>query len=405
MSIFRCAACGSPNVVMDTQKEGYDYVKGAIGTAILGAGGALAGVNGKKTQVFKCPDCGLTLNHSMPFEIQTLIDMGVMMPSARNSLYLKGQQIPWESFTRQYKNIEKNPEPAVAMEPAPVTPAAPDTSAQEDIPDNEEIEKFKIIRKVAEIIYSRECREWSKTCMNQREKQKKEQEALEQEEKSRLERNITDKRDASISEAKQKFSRYYAEKQAAETKLGSLGFFQFSAKNEAKSKIEQLNSLIAIEERHILEAQQTYEKDIASISSKIWEVSNNIKSQVESKYTLPTRPEKPRVIMLYERNGVKKSEKDVGKEFILQEAYRYIEKNGRTKLEDLVKNCPVMFGFSERFVRDLLNDSVNVSRDLVSYSQDVYRINYFPAAMHTDYDSYTEEEEQIYKEYLASQKK
>ena len=77
MALYRCSACGSPNVVIDTQKEGYDYVKGAIGTVLLGVGGAVAGIDGKTKQVFKCPDCGLTLNESMAFEIKTLIDIGV----------------------------------------------------------------------------------------------------------------------------------------------------------------------------------------------------------------------------------------------------------------------------------------------------------------------------------------
>ena len=46
MALYRCAACGSPNVVTDTQIGGlkYDYLKGAVGTAILGAGGAAAGL-------------------------------------------------------------------------------------------------------------------------------------------------------------------------------------------------------------------------------------------------------------------------------------------------------------------------------------------------------------------------
>ena len=45
VALYRCAACGSPNVVTDIQKEGYDYVKGAIGTVVLGAGGAVAGLD------------------------------------------------------------------------------------------------------------------------------------------------------------------------------------------------------------------------------------------------------------------------------------------------------------------------------------------------------------------------
>ena len=108
MSLYRCAACGSPNVVTDTQKEGYNYVKGAIGTVVLGAGGAVAGINGKTKQVYKCPDCGLTLNEPMSFEIKTLIDIGVASESAREKLEINGNKIEWESLISKYKNIENH---------------------------------------------------------------------------------------------------------------------------------------------------------------------------------------------------------------------------------------------------------------------------------------------------------
>ena len=87
MALHRCAACGSPNVVTDTQNDGvkYNYVKGAVGTVLLGAGGAAAGIQSDNKQVFKCPDCGLTLNEPMAFEIKTLIDMGVMSAEARKN--------------------------------------------------------------------------------------------------------------------------------------------------------------------------------------------------------------------------------------------------------------------------------------------------------------------------------
>lgn len=106
MAVYRCAACGSPNVVTDTQKEGYDYVKGAIGTAILGTGGAVAGINGKTKQVYKCPDCGLTMNTPMPNEVKTLIDIGVMDVDARKRLKLRGVPIEWDFLLTKYRNIE-----------------------------------------------------------------------------------------------------------------------------------------------------------------------------------------------------------------------------------------------------------------------------------------------------------
>ncbi len=107
MTLYRCAACGSPNVVTDTQREGYNYVKGAIGTVVLGVGGAVAGIDGKEKQVFKCPDCGLTLSYSMHIELKTLIDIGVDSLNARENLVMDGMLVPWDALTKNYKNIEK----------------------------------------------------------------------------------------------------------------------------------------------------------------------------------------------------------------------------------------------------------------------------------------------------------
>lgn len=105
MALYRCAACGSPNVVTDTQIGGlkYDYLKGAVGTAILGAGGAAAGIKNQQQQVFKCPDCGMTLSYAMPEEIKQVIDLGVMSLNARAHLKLRGSPIEWEYLTSKLK--------------------------------------------------------------------------------------------------------------------------------------------------------------------------------------------------------------------------------------------------------------------------------------------------------------
>lgn len=115
MGRFRCAACGSPNVVTDTQKEGYDYVKGAIGTVILGAGGAVAGLDGKEKTVYKCPDCGTTLSYCMPEHLKTIIDMGVASEETRAHLKLNGVPVDWTSLTHQYRNIGDS-QPSVASQ-------------------------------------------------------------------------------------------------------------------------------------------------------------------------------------------------------------------------------------------------------------------------------------------------
>ena len=107
MALYRCAACGSPNVVTDTQAEGveYNYLKGAVGTVVLGAGGAAAGIGSKQQRVFKCPDCGLTLTYSMPQEMKNLIDLGVDNLDARENLSIDGAKVYWEFLQKCYKNI------------------------------------------------------------------------------------------------------------------------------------------------------------------------------------------------------------------------------------------------------------------------------------------------------------
>ena len=108
MGLYRCAACGSPNVVTDTQTGGikYDFVKGAIGTIALGAGGAAAGIKNQQQRVFKCPDCGVTLTYPMPEEIKQAIDLGVMSPAARKQTFVGNSLFTWEYLTQTYKNIE-----------------------------------------------------------------------------------------------------------------------------------------------------------------------------------------------------------------------------------------------------------------------------------------------------------
>lgn len=108
MGLYRCAACGSPNVVTDTQANGlkYNYLKGSIGTVVLGAGGAAAGVNSQQQTVYKCPDCGITLTYPMDLELAKLIDFGVRYPDLRTQLSYQGTPLLWDAFILQkFKNV------------------------------------------------------------------------------------------------------------------------------------------------------------------------------------------------------------------------------------------------------------------------------------------------------------
>ena len=112
MVAHRCAACGSPNVVIDTQAGGvsYNYKKGIVGTVVLGAGGAAAGIESKTQNVFKCQDCGITLTYEMPEKLRNAIDICLVNENARIclDLYVNGiGQLSWGSLKRQYKNIEE----------------------------------------------------------------------------------------------------------------------------------------------------------------------------------------------------------------------------------------------------------------------------------------------------------
>ena len=108
MGIYRCAACGSPNVMTDTQANGvnYNYLKGAVGTVLLGVGGAAAGIASQQQTVYKCPDCGMVLTYPMSAALADLIDIGIMNPKARTRLKFKGVDIPWDLIEKTYKNID-----------------------------------------------------------------------------------------------------------------------------------------------------------------------------------------------------------------------------------------------------------------------------------------------------------
>lgn len=109
MAQYRCAACGSKNVVTDTETGGvkYNYVKGAVSTVVLGVGGAAAGIENKTQQVYKCASCGLSLTYAMPEGLKAAIDLGVEDVEARNNLNFNGIPVDWDYLTTKYPNIER----------------------------------------------------------------------------------------------------------------------------------------------------------------------------------------------------------------------------------------------------------------------------------------------------------
>lgn len=111
MALHRCAACGSPNVVTDQENDGvqFNYVKGAIGTVVLGAGGAVAGISNKSKLVFKCRDCGVSLSYPLGEPYKTLIDTGVASMAGRQTLNINGFPMSWDTIKSKFPNIESGP--------------------------------------------------------------------------------------------------------------------------------------------------------------------------------------------------------------------------------------------------------------------------------------------------------
>ena len=101
MVIYRCAACGSPNVMIDTKEEGYSLSKAVVGTMLIGSIGALAGINGKTKNYYHCPDCGITLSYPMGASTVSIINKYLEKPDA-NATALS-------MWKKRYKNIEWNP--------------------------------------------------------------------------------------------------------------------------------------------------------------------------------------------------------------------------------------------------------------------------------------------------------
>lgn len=82
MSLYRCAVCGSPNVVKIEKNDGFSYSKALAGTVVFGTVGAVAGINGKKTYAYSCPDCGTTLPQPMDSVTKEKIDLVMRNPDA-----------------------------------------------------------------------------------------------------------------------------------------------------------------------------------------------------------------------------------------------------------------------------------------------------------------------------------
>lgn len=105
MSLYRCAICGSPNVIKQESNDGFSYKKAIVGTAVFGSVGAVAGINGKKTTAFVCPDCGSSLPNPMDRAAHDMADVLMSMPP-----HLAQESSP--AFISKYSYLQKQLEQA-----------------------------------------------------------------------------------------------------------------------------------------------------------------------------------------------------------------------------------------------------------------------------------------------------
>ena len=94
---MRCISCGSKNISMINKNEGYSYAKGIAGQLVFGPIGAVAGINGKSSQIYHCNACGKEDIICMAPEIEALINDAIETKDYSTINYYK----------RQYPNIEE----------------------------------------------------------------------------------------------------------------------------------------------------------------------------------------------------------------------------------------------------------------------------------------------------------
>lgn len=357
MSLYRCAACGSPNVVIDTQKEGYDYVKGAIGTVVLGVGGAAAGINGKTKQVYKCPDCGLTLNEPMAFEIKTLIDIGVMSPSARSNLKLAGVPVDWQTFTRKYKNIEKD---TFVTESSSVTSTQPAASApvkpEKPVLPMDEMDMNRRVYKVARASYVKACEQWVVECEQIKKTRDKLIKEQTQQEKDKLIKKITDARDYELARLASREERTIKEKAEAEAKLASLGFFKMSEKRETKKMIEKLTQDLTDIGLAIHEVESTYDSQMAQLEETLSGKRSTIHKAVYKKHPCPKKPELPNEMRSLKADGSEATGRDLVDILHKEEIFRFIEENGFVTYAQIKDGCTTLADYTDSRVRTYISE-------------------------------------------------
>lgn len=293
MALYRCASCGSPNVVADFEEGGvkYNYAKGLAGTVILGAGGGAAGIESKSKLVYKCSDCGLTLSYCMPASTKKAIDVGVQYSSMRDGLFDGAAPVSWEYLTSRYKNIESGEGDAYLNE----------VQRKQNVLASLAMEKFAGLaqdidlyledadsfnERYDELYYIWE--ENNSTLVTQKEEEYEQVlEVLNNEENKEYD-EIKKCYEESVNGLMQPLLQ---EKKSIENKLATLKFYQFSAKNEAKDRLTALENLLAEAENKKKDAERKKRKQNGIVSRRYEEKRKQNFLAIEKKYPIESNPD------------------------------------------------------------------------------------------------------------------
>ncbi len=368
MAIYRCAACGSPKVMTDTQTGGveYSYLKGAVGTVVLGAGGAAAGIQNKKEQVFKCPDCGVSLSYPMPEEIKILIDMGVESASARKRLKLRGVEMDWAYFTQKYAHIEsgaadKEIERQLENQRKELEQASATAEKIAQEKENalhrlsEKAEKEKMVSAPDVVAKWIEYRSALESYFSDEAKWKEECAKVEAQRSEWVNHKIVQhfqhERDRTIIELEQKLSTQKKRKADAEEKLATLAFFKFSEKSTQKRIIEDADSEIASIQDRIATAKKTYQQNITPSNIHSHTLTKSLHQQSQDVFPLPPKsvmPKRPDTAVPLEILTRNEELTNAEQELFLLAIPEWMERGVQYSTTEIKGNIPFMACFSNR---------------------------------------------------------
>ena len=302
MSLYRCAACGSPNVVKDSQAGGvsFNYKKGIVGTVVLGAGGAVAGIENKTQVVYKCPDCGVTLTYPMAAEEKAAIDAGVLSATARERLSVYGIHTPWTYFIKKYAHIEsgfadeeikRNEAHAAAIKE--INTQTMRLIADAIIEDYQSYQVEVSLLDHSETDINERQANWEATAKNVLEARQHENEQAEKALKAELEKalekaeNDTRIELADLSSKKEALA---TEAAALNAELPSLGLFKVTRKKEINKRLQQIEGETVRIDEKTSELTASVRSTRSALTEKMEADLLQKKDEIDKKYPLEESP-------------------------------------------------------------------------------------------------------------------